>query len=74
MEALSEKLNEQPALSATAAMNACADEWESLASKLCARCRGTAASALVLAHTYLEEMLKVEIEEEVSTDPRKLFN
>ncbi len=49
--------------SATAAMGACADEWESLASKLPARCRGSAASALVLAHTYLAEMLKVEIEE-----------
>lgn len=65
MEALSEKLSERPAMSATTAMGACAHEWESLASKLCARCRGTAASALVLAHTYLEEMLKVEIEEEV---------
>ena len=74
MEAFSEKLNERPALSATAAMNACSDEWESLASKLCARCRGTAASALVLAHTYLEEMVKVEIEEEVSTATRKLFD
>lgn len=63
MEALSEKLDERPAMSATAAMGACADEWESLASKLCARCRGTAASALVLAHTNLAEMLKVEIEE-----------
>jgi hypothetical protein len=73
MEALSKKLSERPAMSATAAMSACADEWESLASKLCARCRGTAASALVLAHTYLEEMLKVEIEEEVSTATRERF-
>jgi hypothetical protein len=65
MEALSERLSERPAMSAMAAMGACTNEWESLASKLCARCRGFAASALVLAHTYLEEMLKVEIEEEV---------
>ena len=65
MTAFSEKLSERPAMSATAAMGACTDEWESLASKLCARCRGYAASALVLTHTYLEEMLKAEIEEEV---------
>ncbi|KAH9169857.1 hypothetical protein EDB89DRAFT_1376992 [Lactarius sanguifluus] len=65
MEALSVKLGERPAMSATAAMSACVDEWESLGSKLCARCRGSAASALVLAHTSLEEMLKAEIEEEV---------
>ena len=73
MEALSEKLSERPAMSATTAMGACADEWESLASKLCARCRGTAASALVLAHTYLEEMLKAEIEDEVRTAPPARF-
>ncbi|KAI9458182.1 hypothetical protein BJY52DRAFT_1223579 [Lactarius psammicola] len=65
MEALSEKLSERPSLSPTTAMGACTNEWESLASKLCARCRGSAASALVLAHTYLAEVLKVEIEEEV---------
>ena len=73
MGALSEKLSERPAMSATAAMGACVDEWESLASKLCARCRGSAASALVLAHTYLEEMLKMEIEEEVRMALRTRF-
>ena len=73
MEALSEKLSERPAMSATAAMGACTDVWESLASKLCARCQGTAASALVLAHTYLEEVLKMEIEEEVSMAMRARF-
>ena len=73
MEALSERLSGRPAMSATAAMGACTDEWESLASKLCARCRGSAASALVLAHTYLEEMLKAEIEEEVRVAMRAPF-
>jgi hypothetical protein len=73
MKAFSEKLSERPAMSATVAMGACTDEWESLASKLCARCRGYAASALVLTHTYLEEMLKAEIEEEVRTATRARF-
>ena len=44
MEALSEKLSELPAISATAAMGACTDVWESLASQLCARCRVSAGS------------------------------
>ncbi|KAI0272562.1 hypothetical protein BC834DRAFT_353169 [Gloeopeniophorella convolvens] len=65
MEALGEKLSERPAMSATDAMQACTSEWEVFAQKLCARCRGFAASALVLAHNFLAELLKAEIEEEV---------
>jgi hypothetical protein len=68
MQALSERVGERPALSATAAMGACTNEWETLAKKLCARCRGYAASALVLAHTFLADLLKAEIEDEVSRD------
>ncbi|KAI0305825.1 hypothetical protein B0F90DRAFT_1693792 [Multifurca ochricompacta] len=59
MEALSEKLDETPVLPATAAMSACADQWEKLAQKL--------SSALVLAHTFLADVLKAELEDEVST-------
>jgi hypothetical protein len=66
MRVLSEKVGERPAMSATVAMGACANEREALAQKLCARCRGYASSALVLAHTLLADLLKAEIEDEVS--------
>ncbi|KAI0255969.1 hypothetical protein BJV78DRAFT_585677 [Lactifluus subvellereus] len=59
MQALGERLGERPAMTATAAMGACANEWEGLAQKLCARCRGTAASTLVLAHTFKATLTNV---------------
>ena len=70
MQALGERLGERPAMTATAAMGACANEWEALAQKLCARCRGTAASTLVLTHTFLADVIKAEIEDEVSMTMR----
>jgi BTB/POZ domain len=66
MRSFGDRVGERPAMSGTAAMAACANEWEALAKRLCARCRGYAASAMVLAHTILAELLKVEIEDEVT--------
>jgi hypothetical protein len=72
MRSFGDRVGERPAMSGTAAMGACANEWETLAKRLCARCRGYAASAMVLAHTILAELLKAEIEDEVRSLDEKL--